>query len=228
MRAANYKETLINFLKENILAAENCLTIKIGDRSGYQKDDVLGFPAAILILSVIDAIGTIKCGKGKTFQVLNTSLFDCKEITTIVATDLYQGYRNPFLHNNILLSGRFLTKGDGTKPPFVIKNNKVINIDLASLLSLSQVALKKFEASVTEQEIIKNIQLEEHIERHSLDTNIAELFSEISKVTPSSNNFSTSSISSVLAQVGTLENTLVSGTVIPKNILNNDISTNFD
>lgn len=168
MQTTSYKQTLINFLNENLTAAGICLNSRPEGGSGYKENDVLGFPAAVLMLSVVDAIGTIELGPGKSFGVLSTQMFSFQKINEDIAKDLYQAYRNPFLHNNILVFGRFLGKGDGSGKPFIIEDNKVKAIDLASLLKICKKAIKEFELTVTEEKIIGNSKIKEHITNRSL------------------------------------------------------------
>lgn len=211
MKASTYKQTLINFLNENLEAARLCLSHGVKAGGNYENGDVLGFPAAILILASIDAMGVVKCGLGKSFEILATSLFDSQPVTPDLATDLFQAYRNPFLHNSLLVPGRYLSKGDGTAPPFVVKDKNIVNIDLASLLKLTERALTVFESAVTEKEILTNIKIQEHINARSTNTSITEIFQQLSKGN-AINNFPTSS---VIAAVAALDNTPVSGTVLP-------------
>lgn len=198
MQTTNYKQTLINFLNENIEAASICLISKPTRGSGYQSNDVLGFPAAILILSAIDAIGTIKCGKNKSFEVLSTPLFDSQKISKAAAQDLYQSYRNPFFHNNILLPGRSLSKGDGLSDIFTIKEDRVVGIDLTSLLKACGSAIGKFESSITEEEILGNNEIQKHIDRSPCSA--FEAFSDDLKANEAVRDISFSAVPEIAAR----------------------------
>lgn len=158
---------MINFLKENLQAVKICLDYKVSG-VGYVSGDVLGFPAAVLLLATIDSIGTIKLGAEKSFEILRKSLFEKQEISTKATDDLRQSYRNPFLHNGILLEGRELRKGDGTQSAFIVENNKVVGIDLMSLLLICENAVKKFELEIKEEDITSNRDIHGHLKYRTI------------------------------------------------------------
>lgn len=173
MKTKTYKQTLINFLNESIQAASFCLKQKPQKGTGYEKNDVLGFPAMLLFLAVIDAVGSIIIkDKSKSFYVLNNKIFENQKLDKDAINDLYNAYRNSFFHNSLLLRGRYLINNRKSAKIFVLDEmeKKVIGINLPSLLKLCKKAVLKFKSQITENKIISVEQIKKSIENYSLAT----------------------------------------------------------
>ncbi len=171
MLTKNYKQTVINVLNEYLTAARICIKSSPEVGEGYTKQDVLGFPTATLLLCIIDIIDIVKSNSPEHFTILASKIFGDISISTKASKDLYEAYRNAFLHNGVLIEGRRISRGDGKGQPFIINaEDKVEEIELVSFLQRCELAIKNFESSTTEEEILKVPGINKHIEFRSINS----------------------------------------------------------
>jgi hypothetical protein len=149
----DYKKLTILSLKENIITVEFCINFNKSHKHelGIGENGCLGFPAIILLSSIIDTIGsyfedtetTIKInGKEESiknvlghFYILNhEKLFNLNlDIQTI--SDFYVKYRSPLTHNNTLPPNTSIDLGNETEDIFEINDKKeVTQVRLIPLL----------------------------------------------------------------------------------------------
>lgn len=153
MQATTFKEGLFVALEENLLVAKFCLLHKKDENSdNYEDGDVFGFPAAILLLNIIDTIGgySIKENGWNHFNILNGEIFENQKLLPTEVKDLYNAFRDPLIHNNILLRGFHCSPDGGV---FSKVGNKVDSINLSKLCDLCERAIGRFKETITEDTI---------------------------------------------------------------------------
>lgn len=118
------KEVIDQYFK----AAKICLDTKIDD-----KNNCLGYPAATLLFSIIDAISSYKKPKqsGCCFDILKDYPFDLTEQNIIEIGDWY---RHKLSHAGSMVSGVSLSN-DGNQCFLFSKKNELTNIDIGCLYS---------------------------------------------------------------------------------------------
>ncbi len=155
------KEQLIDALRENIIAIEYSLSyVKEDSNQPYweQNKGCLGFPAIILMSSVIDTLGSvydeveilvgnemlrINFHKPYThYYILNHSdLFNLNLKKTTIE-DFHQSFRDTLLHNNSLTVNSFLRKGSLNDEIFCFDEEyKIKEIRLVPLFEKIKVAV---------------------------------------------------------------------------------------
>lgn len=154
------KDFQIESLKENLFAAELCLKFDKSKEewSGGSKVGCLGIPAAILLCSLIDTIGSVFRntemevfidGKYKKiekayehFCILNHEKFFKCNLTLVTINDFYETYRSKLTHNNSLPGNNFLDIGNFTDDIFELNAEYKINkINLLSLYNITKSAV---------------------------------------------------------------------------------------
>jgi len=148
-------------IEEYLLAARHCLS--------YKKLDggCLGYPSVLLLLCVVNALGTYlrdrsvridgkntPIARGEPFRVLNHSLFGLKlaekEIKKIEAR-----YRNMLAHNGMIATQSWLLPGKGSKP-FIFEQEHVA-VYVESFYDLVVAAWKNFDKSDIQTAVEKKI-----------------------------------------------------------------------
>ncbi len=89
----------------------------------YQKGSggILGYPSVLLLLSVIDILGSYEVGTKEHFQVLRHPCFDLP-LTARQVKQIEQWYRNLLAHNGFIALGALL-RPDDTGEAFVLDEN---------------------------------------------------------------------------------------------------------
>jgi hypothetical protein len=150
---------------EILLAAHNCIAFDkrrvIGWTAGSQG--CLGYPAAILLFSLVDAIGSYYEGTSITFPdgsttliqypshhfyVLDAAHFDLS-LTKDEITSIYSAYRCLLTHNNVLASGHSIDIGSESDQPFLTNVDEsdkafVERVNLLPFLTLCTSAVESF------------------------------------------------------------------------------------
>jgi hypothetical protein len=136
-------------IEEYLLAIKGCLA--------YRKPDggCLGFPAALLMLCLIDAFGTFlrsegvvidgrkqRITRGEPFRVLNHSLFSL-DLTTAQIKTIERAYRHRLAHNAMIDTDSWLIPKSGPAP-FVFQNGKV-GILVFKLQEILEAAWSRFD-----------------------------------------------------------------------------------
>lgn len=154
MQAKSFKEGLIVAIDENMFAVKQCLLYK-KDKTwrNYEEGDILGFPAAILLLITIETIGVLVTKKfyHESLLVLNHDIFENQSISKKDAEDIYRAYRNNLVHNSLLLRGlKYSSIGD-----IFIRNkkNEIISINLKKLNELCERGVERFEKILEDGDI---------------------------------------------------------------------------
>lgn len=150
-------------IKENLVAVKYCLDFDKSDKANWPEggNGCLGFPALILLSSVIDTMGSYFRGGAATFLVdgtnrtINTvndhflvlnhnTLFKLTLSGTSIY-DFYKKYRSPATHNNTLPPNTALDIGKVTDDVFEINSaGELTLIRLKPLYTKTVEAFEKF------------------------------------------------------------------------------------
>jgi hypothetical protein len=138
-------------IEEYLLTIKQCLNHRKSDGGR------LGYPAALLMLCLIDAFGTFLRGdevvidgkkqritQGEPFRVLNHALF-ALELTTAQIKKIEKSYRNRLAHNAMIDTGSWLIPDSGPAP-FIFEDDQV-GILVFTLHKLLEEAWQKFDKS---------------------------------------------------------------------------------
>lgn len=148
---------------ENMLAIKYCLDFNKNEDDLLKIDNggCLGYPALILMSSVIDTIGSFFSGSkleiqidgdkkkietaAEHFLILNESNLFNFSLSRKAIFDFYSCYRSTLTHNNSLPENRFLKKGESNSEIFEIDNDqKIHSISLIPLYEALCKAVTKF------------------------------------------------------------------------------------
>lgn len=158
------KEQLIDALRENIVAIEYSLSyVKENSSESYwqQNKGCLGFPAIILMSSVIDTLGsvfegeviivgdssiTIKFDNESThYYIFNHNLLFNLNLRDATINDFRKSFRNTLIHNNSLTKNSFIRKGSLSDEIFCLDDEyKIQEIRLVPLLEKIKNAVNIF------------------------------------------------------------------------------------
>jgi len=149
-------------IEEKLLIAKLAIDLKKPSGGGCH-----GYPAALLLFSIIDTIGSFHRGSenfsvtfsdGETtrigaegrhhFYVLSSKFFECS-LTRKEAEIIYDNYRNVLDHNSTLPSFRLLSNAAGNAQPFEFKPGHSI-IYLPALYAKTEGAVKLFLSTIHE------------------------------------------------------------------------------
>lgn len=158
------RKQIAEAIKESLTIIEYCL--RKDKLSGLQSDDYskscYGYPAAILLFSIIDTIGSFFRGSQQKinvdskerkitgtndhFFVLNLRpIFDLN-LTKTAIEDLYSTYRCKLTHNHALPFNNYLKNCSQENEIFKYNNEgKIVCINLAKLHATVKAAVEKFE-----------------------------------------------------------------------------------
>lgn len=158
------RKQIAEAIKESMTIIEYCL--HKNKLSGLQSDDYskscYGYPAAILLFSIIDTIGSFFRGSqlrinvdSKERKISGTNdhllilnhkrMFDL-DLTEITIKDLYSTYRCKLTHNHALPFSNYLINCSQTDWIFKYNNEgKIVCINLAKLHTKVHAAVEKFE-----------------------------------------------------------------------------------
>jgi hypothetical protein len=155
------KSMLRESLPEYLHVAEHCVA--------YKKDATwpvaapggcLGYPAAVMMFAILDAIGsyhrgdsslplsvdgrsvTIRSDGFQHFYILNSDYYD-QALPGPTIKSLYDRFRSLLVHNAALAPESFLLNFPGHHVPFPISNDRQC-VNLPPFLELSRRALKRF------------------------------------------------------------------------------------
>lgn len=187
----NVCQMMANSLKELLYTANLCIDFD-KSRSPHWPNQVgcLGFPAAMLLLSIVDVIGSVHEGDSKFtvlvdgekkkiakevrthFQVLNSHYYGELDLRGGIISKIYECYRCCLVHNAAFPSGYFLNIGDDTGAAFEIgrdENGDLFpkSLNLRPFYILSKNAVDIFVVYLIENcaEIVKRKRMKKIIDR---------------------------------------------------------------
>lgn len=106
---------------------------------------IYGYPAALLLFCVIDALGASLTTGNEHFMVLKQSPFNCK-LDNQQVKSLEKWYRNPLAHNAMIAPGVCLSPEDGADP-FHFDRNEPVLIRVTALYNLVNTAWRQVDKS---------------------------------------------------------------------------------
>lgn len=150
-------------LTENLYATKCCLDFnkKTSPDFNDTKDGCLGYPAFILLASVIDTIGSFfrdtECKiiidsepepiekAAHHFYILNHEKLFNLNLKSVTIDDFYRSYRSPMTHNNSLPENRFLENDKNKEEIFELnQEGKIATVNLFSLFKITEKATEHF------------------------------------------------------------------------------------
>ena len=156
-------------LIEMILVAKYCVEYK-KDQKKWGSPGCYGYPAAILLFSIADSIGSFVLGGNveNHFKILNDPEYydlglDDKSIKMI-----YDNYWNPLHHNTVIPPGYFLDIGTPDSPVFIIKKRGPFRGPFLNLVPFFIVSVKAVQNFLNKAEkIVPNSKQLEDINKKS-------------------------------------------------------------
>lgn len=147
-----YLENIVfEALVENLMVSRYCINFR-KDPEKWKREGCYGFPAAILLFSIVDTIGSYIIG-GKTrehFNIFNNPDYYNLSLPEEDIDELYKNYRSLLTHNGALPLGRILAIGESSDG--VIKKIRgAIILNLIPFWNVSYYSVEKF---------LKEVQLE--------------------------------------------------------------------
>jgi len=135
-------------LKELIEVAEYCINFdKSSDPRWNGYTGCYGYPSALILLSIVDNIGSIIKGGGndtKThFQILNDPSYYNLSLSNDQVETLRNGYRNKLTHNSYMEIGIGLRIGFGELEILSQREDGKYWLNLSPLLNISKKVVKK-------------------------------------------------------------------------------------
>jgi len=157
------KESLV----EMLYVAEYAVTCRKTDKTkwgAYATGGILGFPATMILFSIIDCLGSI-FANNKNFQViidgkkksiknpnqhiyiLNSKYFDL-DLSQVDLDNIYSNVRSTLTHNSLLPEGYLLQIGESENLPFNVAINesgrRIYFINVIKLYEFTKRATEKF------------------------------------------------------------------------------------
>lgn len=131
-------------LIEKYVVSQFCIEYR-KDPSLWGSQGCFGYPAAVLLLSVADTIGSYVVGGNtqKHFTILNHADYYNLELTEAELKVLYDSYRGPLTHNSAMPMGVILAIGQRTDKVIAPYNNSYV-LNLVPFLDVTKKVLEKF------------------------------------------------------------------------------------
>jgi len=148
-------------LVEMVLVADYCVSFR-KDQNLWGTPGCYGYPAAVLLLSIADSIGSYILG-GNTrnhFDILKHQDYYNLSLRDSNIEIIYKKYRNLLAHNSVMATDAILDIGNQQDPVFEIENNNPI-LRLFPFLVLTKEVVKKFlqgaNSNVLNNQTLQNI-----------------------------------------------------------------------
>jgi hypothetical protein len=143
----NTNSMLKESLSEMILVAEYCINFRKDSRM-WGSDGCYGYPAAVLLLSIVDSIGSYVLGGTvrKHFDILNSSNYYNLGLSSNSIKIIYEDYRCRLTHNTVMEPEIFLAIGGKNNKVFELLNDKP-HLNLVPFLEISKKSVKDFLAT---------------------------------------------------------------------------------
>ena len=145
MAIHNSKESMLTeSLRELVEVADYCINFR-KDLADWGSQGCYGYPAAILLLNICDAIGQFKLGGSvrNHFNILNDSGYYNLELSNEEIKSIYEGYRCCLVHEAVLQERFFLHIGNTGELIFEFTDNRPI-FRLVPFLELTRIVVDQF------------------------------------------------------------------------------------
>lgn len=161
----NPQSMLQESLVEMYLVAKYCIEFR-KDTNIWPASGCYGYPGALLLLSIVDSIGSYVIDTRETrphFNILKHADYYNLSISDTDITAIYTEYRNLLTHNSVMAKEAVLDIGNRNNPVFETKNNKTY-LNLIPFLEKTQEVLIKF-LSNSNQIVTNSKQLQEILKK---------------------------------------------------------------
>ncbi len=140
----NIPSMLQESLKEMILVAKYCIEFQ-KDTNSWPESGCYGYPAALLLLSITDSIGSyIEEGKVKNhFKVLNNSKYYGLSLSDIEIVIMYN-YRNLLSHHTVIATKNVSLRIGSPNSPVLQSQNGLYLLNLVPFYNVSVKAVNAF------------------------------------------------------------------------------------
>lgn len=148
----NLENLVFEALVENLLVARYFIDFR-KDPLEWKRFGCYGFPAAILLFSITDMIGSYILG-GSTknhFNIFNNSDYYNLGLTDEELKELYDHYRCLLTHNGALPIGRLLDIGHSSQPIFTKTESGDLILNLVPFWNKTYYCVQKFLETVSLQ-----------------------------------------------------------------------------
>ncbi|MFO0703215.1 MAG: hypothetical protein U0525_00645 [Patescibacteria group bacterium] len=137
-------------LPELLYIAQVCISSH-KDPKLWPAGGCYGYPAALLLLSIADSIGSYVIQKStkENLRILNNPNYYCLSIEDRHLDILYDHYRNPLIHNSAMLINTRLRIGNKDDQVLIIKNNVPV-LSLIPFYNSSVIAVENFLTNLPE------------------------------------------------------------------------------
>jgi hypothetical protein len=135
---------VLESLTEMLMVAKYCIEFR-KDPAEWGGQGCYGWPAAILLFSIVDAIGSYEIGGNtkKHFDILNHAEYYNLHLDQEIIDKIYENYRCILTHNAAMPSDHFMDIGSEDSPVFELREGKPF-ISLCPFAMKSKDAVAKF------------------------------------------------------------------------------------
>lgn len=149
----NLKSMLYESLPEMLLVAKYCIEFQ-KDPKVWSTSGCYGFPAALLLLSIVDSIGSfVEQGTVKNhFNILNHQDYYGLGLSSEEIRITYERYRNLLSHNSLIAPNLAIAIGD-SEEPLITQKEGFYCLNLVTFYNLSVKAVSNF---LGDSEILRN------------------------------------------------------------------------
>jgi len=156
----NVPSMLQESLPEMLLVAKHCIEFR-KDTNIWPAPGCYGYPAALLLLSIADSIGSYveKGSVENHFKVLNNNDYYGLNLSNRDLRIIFDNYRNLLSHNTAMATNVGLSIGFISDPVLQSQNNSY----LLNLVPFYNASIKAVNALLSNPEVLKNNQTIENI-----------------------------------------------------------------
>jgi len=140
-------EMIKEALQEMIEVAEYCIFFEKSNSVNWKGyAGCYGYPSAILLLSIVDSVGTLIEGGGDDtkihFKILNNAEYYNLALSEEEIEIMRNGFRNKLSHNSHIMEGFAMIPGSDNYK-ILIKQNGTYFLNLKAFLSVSKKIVEK-------------------------------------------------------------------------------------
>ncbi len=141
---SSHRSMIRESLPEFLEVAEYCISYR-KDPAKWGSEGCYGYPANVLLLAIVDAIGSYVIG-GRTrphFDILNHQEFYNLGLSAAAIDRIYEAYRCLGTHNAVLGRDVILNIGNPSDPVYIEKD-QLSFLNLVPFLTLSKQVVRRF------------------------------------------------------------------------------------
>jgi len=134
----NPAEMVVEAIDEYLLMAE------YGVNASKPGGGIFGYPTVLLLLSVIDILGSYAVPTKEHFQILRQSCFGL-QLTTQQVKHIEHWYRNLLAHNGLIALGALMRPDDDGEPFVLDENGQPTILRVKPLFRVVKLAWERFD-----------------------------------------------------------------------------------